>query len=122
MTERIDFERSDVAPSLIAKLAIGLAVFVIAIPLLISVIYPQTGKPMPLKPPHIAAGAAVLAVTPRADLAQFEKIDAADLDRYGWIDRDHDVVQIPIERAMALLAQRGLPGWPKASPGKERPQ
>jgi hypothetical protein len=31
------------------------------------------------------------------------------LNSYAWIDRSNDIVQIPIERAMDLLAQRGLP-------------
>jgi hypothetical protein len=31
------------------------------------------------------------------------------LNSYGWIDRSNGIVQIPIERAMDLLAQRGLP-------------
>jgi len=36
--------------------------------------------------------------------AQDEKLTS-----YGWIDRSNGIVQIPIERAMDLLAQRGLP-------------
>lgn len=31
------------------------------------------------------------------------------LNSYAWIDRSNDIVQIPIERAMDLIAQRGLP-------------
>lgn len=31
------------------------------------------------------------------------------LNNYGWIDRSNGIVQIPIERAMDLLAHRGLP-------------
>jgi hypothetical protein len=33
----------------------------------------------------------------------------AQLNSYGWIDQSNGVVRIPIERAMDLLAQRGLP-------------
>ena len=36
--------------------------------------------------------------------AQNEKLNS-----YAWIDRSNGIVQIPIERAMELLAQRGLP-------------
>jgi hypothetical protein len=37
--------------------------------------------------------------------------DAAreQLNRYGWVDKPEGVVHIPIERAMQILAQRGLP-------------
>jgi hypothetical protein len=31
------------------------------------------------------------------------------LHSYGWVDRQAGVVRIPIERAMTLLAERGLP-------------
>ena len=31
------------------------------------------------------------------------------LHSYGWIDEKKGVVRIPIERAMELTAQRGLP-------------
>ena len=33
-------------------------------------------------------------------------------DSYGWVDRDHGVVRIPVARAMERLLQKGLPGWP----------
>jgi len=36
--------------------------------------------------------------------AQNEKLNS-----YGWVDRSNGIVQIPIEHAIDLLAQRGLP-------------
>jgi hypothetical protein len=45
MTERVDFERTDAPPSLLAKLAAGVAAFVIAVPLVMMLIYPQTRQP-----------------------------------------------------------------------------
>lgn len=121
MTEPVDFERTDVPPSLLAKLAAGVAAFVLAVPLVMQLIYPQTRQPGSVRPPSIATGAVVLEVDPRAGLARFEKADSGALNRYGWIDRDRGVVQIPISRAMELLAQRGLPGWAPASSGKDEP-
>ena len=50
-----------------------------------------------------------LQVDPRADFANFEAEENARLNSYGWIDRAHGVIHIPIERAMELVAQRGLP-------------
>jgi hypothetical protein len=29
-----------------------------------------------------------------------------ELDRYGWVDEAHEVARIPIERAMAIVAER----------------
>jgi hypothetical protein len=33
----------------------------------------------------------------------------AELNSYGWINRSNGIVRIPIERAMDLILQRGLP-------------
>ena len=37
-----------------------------------------------------------------------------ELNSYGWVDEKAGVARIPIERAMQLVAQRGLPTTPKA--------
>jgi len=46
------------------------------------------------------------------------------LNTYGWVDQKAGVARIPIDRAMALIAQRGLPTAPSgvANPGKEKQQ
>jgi hypothetical protein len=41
---------------------------------------------------------------PGAGLAQLEQDKAQKLHRYRWVDRAQGVVQIPIERAIELLA------------------
>jgi hypothetical protein len=46
---------------------------------------------------------------PHADLARFRAQEDGLLTSYGWVDRNKDVVRIPIERAMQLVAERGLP-------------
>jgi hypothetical protein len=57
-----------------------------------------------------------LQVAPQVDLAALRAREDADLNGYGWVDRKAGVVRIPIERAMDLLVQRGLPvrGQPNA--------
>ncbi|HWO42747.1 MAG TPA: hypothetical protein VNO43_13185 [Candidatus Eisenbacteria bacterium] len=50
-----------------------------------------------------------LQVAPRADLARMRAAEEKELETYGWVDRDKQVVRIPIDRAMQLLAERGLP-------------
>src|SRR5580693_3442115 len=37
---------------------------------------------------------------------------------YGWIDEKAGIVRIPIERAMDLIAQRGLPVRPQGAAGE----
>jgi hypothetical protein len=48
-----------------------------------------------------------LQADPKADLAELKRQQEQRLAGYAWIDRDAGLVQIPIERAMALIAARG---------------
>jgi hypothetical protein len=48
-----------------------------------------------------------LETAPARDIAAFKREKAQKLDRYAWIDRSCGIVQIPIERAMELMVQRG---------------
>jgi hypothetical protein len=50
-----------------------------------------------------------LQVEPRHDLGDYRQSQSASLDSYGWVDRQNGVVRIPIDRAMDLLLERGLP-------------
>lgn len=43
---------------------------------------------------------------PAADLARTRRIEEERLNSYGWIDRGHGVVRIPIARAIELVVQR----------------
>jgi hypothetical protein len=43
------------------------------------------------------------------DLAAFRAAEEADLNSYSWVDRSSGTVRIPIDRAMQLLLERGLP-------------
>ena len=50
----------------------------------------------------------------RVEINDFRLKEEQTLNSYGWIDQKAGVAHIPIERAMQLLAQRGLPTAPKA--------
>ena len=58
-----------------------------------------------------------LQTSPIEDLKALRARDDAALHHYAWVDRDAGVVRIPIERAIELLAQRGLPARPGAVRG-----
>lgn len=47
------------------------------------------------------------------DVAELHQREALLLDHYSWVDQSHAKVRIPIERAMELIAQHGLPVEPK---------
>lgn len=46
---------------------------------------------------------------PGAALAKDLATQKVELESYGWVDRQKGVTHIPIDRAMKLLLQRGLP-------------
>jgi hypothetical protein len=50
-----------------------------------------------------------LQTDPRADLNEFRARENTTLTTYGWIDRNGGVVRIPIDRAMKIVVERGLP-------------
>jgi len=50
----------------------------------------------------------------RIEINDFRLKEEQTLNSYGWVDEKNGVVRIPIERAMNLVAQRGLPTTPKA--------
>ena len=49
----------------------------------------------------------------RQELTQFRESEEDTLNSYGWVDQPAGVVHIPIQRAMELIAQRGLPVRPE---------
>ncbi len=46
---------------------------------------------------------------PREDIRAYRAREEGMLNSYGWVDRKAGIVRIPIDRAMDLLLQRGLP-------------
>jgi len=61
---------------------------------------PQTAAAFPA--PRLEAQSAV-------SLEQLRAAEAARLNSYGWINRRAGIAHIPIDVAMELIAQRGLP-------------
>ncbi|HXM44708.1 MAG TPA: hypothetical protein VN924_25955 [Bryobacteraceae bacterium] len=43
------------------------------------------------------------------DMRNWRAAEERAMHQYAWIDPDKGIVQIPVERAMDLIAQRGLP-------------
>lgn len=61
-----------------------------------------------------------LQVTPSADLARYQAEQDTRLNSFGWVDREQQIVHIPIDRAMDILLDKGLPAREPA--GAERQQ
>jgi len=115
-----DVERSDADFRLIAALAAGIGVFLIGSPFLLQAVYRtatysagiENNLPRPAPP--------VLEIKPKLSLQAQRSREEALLANYGWADRDGHVARMPIERAMHLLAERGLPGWPPTATSSAR--
>jgi hypothetical protein len=50
-----------------------------------------------------------LQTNPREDLRELRDAEQETLTTYGWVDRNAGIVRIPIDEAIALTIQRGLP-------------
>ena len=50
-----------------------------------------------------------LQTDPRQDLANLRAKEDEQLGSYGWVDKNAGVVRIPIDAAMRLTLERGLP-------------
>ncbi len=66
--------------------------------------YPlAAGSVRPLPPPPR------LQTYPFDDIKELRQAENKVLDHYAWVDQNAGVVQIPIERAIDVLAEKGLP-------------
>lgn len=55
-----------------------------------------------------------LQTNPRQDLRDLRAQEDAVLNSYGWVDKNAGLVRVPIERAMELTVQKGLPARTEA--------
>jgi hypothetical protein len=55
---------------------------------------------------------------PQLDLRNKQAADEAANEKYGWIDQQTGIAQIPVEEAMKILVSKGLPGV--AAPAAEK--
>jgi hypothetical protein len=76
--------------------------------------YPlAAGQRRPLPP------APRLQTYPFDDIKELRRSELPRLERYEWVDKNTGVVRIPIERAIDLIAERGLPHRAPAPAGEK---
>lgn len=112
-------EKSDVSIGGIVKFGIGLAVAALLVHVamwgLFKVLDARREKRDRPIPSLVAAALRRTPPEPRLErdaLAPRRRMVAGEnaaLTSYGWVDRNAGIVRIPIERAMDLLVERGLP-------------
>jgi hypothetical protein len=129
-----DHERSDVSVRIVLIFAGTMVISALFIILFAVWLYgfleryqkgavPPTMFTSPASPPQELPPAPQLQISPQMDLEQFRAAEEARLNSYGWVDRQNGVVRIPIDRAMDLIAQQGLPvANPAAKPAPAAPK
>ena len=117
VASRISHETRDISVRAVTWFAAGLVISGMAISLGVVELFQlfKREHPSPESPsrivqqPHVIAPPPQLQTNPTAELEQFEAAQDAKLNSYGWIDKNGGVVRIPIQRAMDLIVERGLP-------------
>jgi hypothetical protein len=118
------YERSDIRPGVVLAGAAGLLVFVLIAAAVITAfeatvtgIAPRIGPPEELTQglqggPQPTPPGPRLEAQPGENLGPYLAVQRQKLSTYRWVDRQAGVVAIPIERAMDLVAEQGLPARP----------
>jgi hypothetical protein len=109
------YEKSDADPRLLAALALGITVFLVLTPLVLLAGYPHVPRSGALAPRLAQPAPPRLQTDPRSDLDRLRAYEREQLQSFGWADRPRGLARIPIDRAMQVLVDRGLPGWPSAT-------
>ena len=52
-----------------------------------------------------------LQAMPKVEMKDFRLMEKQKIEGYAWVDRQKGVVRIPVEKAMALVAERGASGF-----------
>jgi len=122
------YEPSDLRPRSIAIFGLALAVVVVICLVAAAWMFgffaarraQEDVLPSPLARVEPPAGP-VLQVHAPSDLARLRAEEDTILSTYDWKDRGAGTVRIPIDQAMRLLAERGLPAAGRMNePGKTR--
>ncbi len=99
----------------------GMLVLVLIAGVVISgIVYKYMGwfLQQPPAQPQYQAGQNQLPPQPRIevqgwrDMNEFRDAEQKQLDSYGWVDKNRNIVRIPITQAMEIVARKGLPPKP----------
>lgn len=120
-------EHTDIEPSIASKFGIWLTVsMVISVVIVYGTFWFFEGREAALSQAAqrypLAVGQAKVPPSPRLqtqpfkDLYQLRLAEQEKLTTYGWVDQAGGIVRLPIDRAMELTLQRGLPARPDGNP------
>jgi hypothetical protein len=110
------YERSDFHPRVVGLFFIGLAVLCIGAGLVIWLFqkdlnrfFGYRGTASWTSSPRMMPPSPQLQADPRVDLAGLRAKEDVVLQNYGWVDRPNGVIRVPIDVAMRMLVERGVP-------------
>ncbi|MFZ3200702.1 MAG: hypothetical protein WA175_06085 [Candidatus Acidiferrales bacterium] len=110
------YERRDANIRGLLEFAFWLAMVLVVTLLAMKLTYHFFAKMEPVGPPaspftnvrEIPAGP-LLQAAPHLDLQTYCEGQEQQVNTYGWIDQQQGTVRLPVDRAMDLLLERGLP-------------
>jgi hypothetical protein len=121
-TEGERYERRDANVSTLLMFGAGLFVVIVVVFFAMKGVFDFFAISQKLGPPaspfedvRVLPPQPRLQVYPRMDLKTYCEAEQKDLNSYGWVDEHNGVVRIPVERAMDLTLERGLPSRPAAA-------
>lgn len=128
----LEYEHQDMSPSSVYAFLTGLAVAGILVYFVLWGLYRfldhYERTHQPAQNPLVQTEADTRNITPQAiqkfpqprleknervEINNFRLKEEQTLNSYGWVDQKAGVIRIPIDRAMALIAQQGLATTPK---------
>jgi len=130
----VEFEREDLGARSVFEFLIGVAVMIVLASLAVwgmyGYLHRYARRHQPVQNPLVQESSSdTREVTPgdierfpqprlekneRLEIRDFRLQEETALNSYGWADEKAGVVHIPIERAMRLIVERGLPVSPKS--------
>ena len=120
------YEVRDIDPRRVVFIGIGLVTTILVVMMLTYTIYDYvTGRHIG-RQPSTSSLAHTRAPTPEPhlsvnapeELRQLRATENATLNSYAWVDKENGTVRIPIDRAIEVLAKKGLPTRPQTKTAK----
>ena len=128
------YERRDANIPALLKFALGLAVLIAVTLVAMNWTFKIFDTLLPLGPPAAPFEQARqlppsprLQAVPHMELKDYCEAQQKNVDSYAWVDQQQGTVRIPIDRAMDMILQQGLPartassGGSNGTPGNDLP-
>ncbi len=121
MDREKSYEKRDVSYGPYAKWIAGLFLFTGLSVLSAWVVFKVMVRVAPTPAPNISSALSQelppqprLQAHPARDLVLYNRAEDAQLNSYGWVNRQEGIVRIPVSLALDIIAKQGIPELPPA--------